>query len=174
MHPQWDDAYWNVQSTLREEPKIRCPALSVVRLWPAGSQPLYLAAIARGLTLAQIGERWSVVREALQFANVLQEDPRLPVSTPYEIASSYASFGQMASAPGNSPISPFVPCALICDSLRLPRRAYRDFSRPEGCSQPLSSTVRRFRDPPTERPRTLYGLTVVCWGSMYGSSRRLG
>lgn len=73
-----------------------------------------------------------VGKYALQFANILQEDPRLLDFVHYVTTNSHGLFEQMVSAQGNSPTAPFVLCALVCESLRLPRGAYRDVPHPEG------------------------------------------
>ena len=144
MHPRWDGAHTihaGTRGVAQGVSDPRYPAsIAVRRGWPVGNP----YTCARGLSLPQTEQRWSVVRNALNFTDVLQGDPAAEPYTLRSECNSHRWFEHMVRTHGQNPTASFDLCAMICDALRLSRRAARDFPGPEGWQGVVDSDHRLF------------------------------
>ena len=76
------------------------------------------------------GERWTEVRNDLQFAPLFQRGVPGPGPASYATTGVCRIFELMVRAHGRSSTSSFLLCSLFSDALSLPRGAYLDFPRP--------------------------------------------
>ena len=79
--------------------------------------------------MTESGGRWAALKNATQFANLLQRDVPRPGPTSYLTTGVYDSFKLMVHSQGRSPISSFLWCSMFSDALGLPQAAYLDFPR---------------------------------------------
>ena len=79
--------------------------------------------------MTESGGRWAALKNATQFANLLQRDVPRPGPTSYLTTGVYDSFKLMVHSQGRSPISSFLWCSMFSDALGLPQAAYPDFPR---------------------------------------------
>ena len=97
--------------------------------WAARSRPPHPAKLAEDLPRLRSGERWSAVRGALQFAEVLEEDgPRL-VPASYVTTGFHPTLEHMVRTHGKIPTSSFLLCSLFSDARGLLQEAYLNFPR---------------------------------------------
>ena len=73
----------------RADPK---PCVAPHSAWPGGNRSPHPAALARGLPMSGHGERWAVVRSALQFAPLFQRGVPGPGPASYATTGVYSTF----------------------------------------------------------------------------------
>ena len=74
--------------------------------------------------------RWSAVAGALQFAELLEENPPRLEPASYVTTGFHDTFEELVRTHGSRPTSSFLLCSLFGDVLGLPQGVYLDFPRP--------------------------------------------